>query len=207
MGKSNSNKILPISEEEVRKLSIGEIIYISGIVVTARDKAHEKAISLAKRGEKLPVDFSKVALFHCGPIMRKEGKKWIVIAAGPTTSARMELFEDEFIRLFGTRIIIGKGGMGDRTAKMCAKYGCVYCAFTGGAAVLGAKSVKEVKKVFWFEELGMPECLWVFEVEKFGPLIVTIDAKGRNLTELIKEEVENNKERAYKIIGLNEDEN
>ncbi len=83
---------------------------------------------------------------------------------------------------FKPALIIGKGGMGDRTSKACQEYGCVYGAFTGGAALLAARGIKDVKDVFWLEEFGMPECLWVYEVENFGPMIVTIDTHGANMT-------------------------
>ncbi|RLF43675.1 MAG: fumarate hydratase [Thermoplasmata archaeon] len=178
---------LPVGEEEILKIKAGDVIYITGIIVTARDEAHKKAIELYDEGKELPVDFSKVAVFHCGPIVKKEGDEWKVVAAGPTTSSRMELFEYDFIKRFGTRIIIGKGGMGDKTARACREFKAIYAAFTGGAAVLAANAIKEVKNVYWLEELGMPEALWVFEVEDFGPLTVTIDAHGRNLTEEVKQ--------------------
>ena len=76
--------------------------------------------------------------------------------------------------------------MGDRTTKACQEFKAIYTAFTGGAAVLAADAIKKVSNVYWLEKLGMPEALWVFEVENFGPLIVTIDAHGNNLTENIK---------------------
>ena len=132
----------------------------------------------------MPVDFSKVAVYHCGPVMKKN-EEWHVIAAGPTTSRRMELFEYDFIKNFRTRIIIGKGGMGEKTAKACKEFKAIYAAFTGGAAVLAANAIKKVKGVEWLD-LGMPEALWIFDVENFGPLVVTIDAHGNNLTEEVK---------------------
>lgn len=178
---------LPISEEEILKIKAGDVLYIDGTVVTARDEAHKKAIEMYDNGEKLPVDFSKVAVFHCGPIIKKEGEGWKVVAAGPTTSSRMELFEYDFIKRFGTRLIIGKGGMGSKTTQACKEFKAVYAAFTGGAAVLAANAIKRVKEVHWLEELGMPEALWVFEVENFGPLTITIDAHGRNLTEEVRQ--------------------
>jgi len=178
---------LPVDEEEILKIKAGDVIYITGIVVTARDEAHKMAIEAYDAGKELPVDFSKVAVFHCGPIVRKEGDEWKVVAAGPTTSSRMEIFEYDFIKRFHTRIIIGKGGMGEKTAKACREFKAVYAAFTGGAAVLAANAIKKVSNVYWLEELGMPEALWVLEVEDFGPLTVTIDAHGRNLTEEVKQ--------------------
>lgn len=173
----------PVSEEDIRKLKVGDLVYVSGTIVTARDEAHLKSLELHGKGEKLPVNFTRIGVFHCGPIMKKnESDEWVTVAAGPTTSARMEIFQDKFIEAFRPAIIIGKGGMGDRTSAACQKYGCVYGAFTGGAALLAARGIKKVENVFWLEELGMPECLWVYQVEDFGPMIVTIDTHGGNLT-------------------------
>ena len=185
----------PVSEAEVRKLKAGDVVYLTGNVITARDEAHHKALDLHEKGEKLPVEFRGVGVFHCGPIMRKKGKGWEVVAAGPTTSTRMEIFEDKFIEAFRPSIIIGKGGMGDRTAKACQKFGCVYTSFTGGAALLGAAGIKKVREVFWLEDLGMPECLWVYETQDFGPLIVTIDTHGANLTADVGKKVNANRDR------------
>ncbi len=173
----------PIPEDEVRKLRVGDLIYVTGTVITARDEAHLKALELHEEGESPPVEFRGNGVFHCGPIMKKgDGGEWLVVAAGPTTSARMEIFQDEFIKAYRPSVIIGKGGMGARTSKACQEYGCVYGAFTGGAALLAARGIKKVRDVFWLEELGMPECLWVYDVEDFGPMIVTIDTHGGNLT-------------------------
>jgi tartrate/fumarate subfamily iron-sulfur-dependent hydro-lyase beta chain len=154
------------------------------------------ALELHEEGKKLPVDFTGNGVFHCGPIMKKDDKgKWTVVAAGPTTSARMEIFQDDFIEVFKPALIIGKGGMGDRTSKACQKYGCVYGAFTGGAALLAARVIKDVKDVFWLDELGMPECLWVYDVEGFGPMIVTIDTNGANLTSDVAVKINANRDR------------
>jgi tartrate/fumarate subfamily iron-sulfur-dependent hydro-lyase beta chain len=173
----------PIPDEEIRKLVAGDLIYVTGTVITARDEAHLKALELHEKGESPPVGFKGNGVFHCGPIMKKDDDgEWRVVAAGPTTSARMEIFQDEFIEVYRPAVIIGKGGMGERTSKACQEYGCVYGAFTGGAALLAAQGIKKVRDVFWLEELGMPECLWVYDTEDFGPMIVTIDSHGGNLT-------------------------
>lgn len=177
----------PVPEDEIRKLKMGDLVYVTGTVITARDEAHLKALELHEKGENLPVDFKGVGVFHCGPIMKKVDGEWTVIAAGPTTSARMEIFQDDFIETFRPALIIGKGGMGNRTSKACQEYGCVYGAFTGGAALLAARGIKKVREVHWLEELGMPECLWVYDVEDFGPMIVTIDTHGNNMTQDVKE--------------------
>ena len=186
----------PVSEGELRKLKAGDLIYVSGTIITARDEAHLKALELHAEGKKPPVDFEGRGVFHCGPIMKKDYMgKWSVIAAGPTTSARMEIFQDNFIEAFRPALIIGKGGMGERTSKACQKYGCVYGAFTGGAALLAARGITEVKDVFWLHEFGMPECLWVYEVDDFGPMIVTIDTHGANLTADVAVKINANRDR------------
>lgn len=191
----------PVPEGEIRRLEMGDLVYVSGTIITARDEAHLKALEIHERGEEPPVDFRGVGVFHCGPIMRKVDGEWRVVAAGPTTSARMEIFQDRFIDAFRPAIIIGKGGMGERTAKACAEYGCVYGAFTGGAALLAANGIKRVRDVFWLEELGMPECLWVYDVEDFGPMIVTIDTHGNNLTENVKRGIMARKEEVLATLG------
>jgi tartrate/fumarate subfamily iron-sulfur-dependent hydro-lyase beta chain len=185
----------PIREADLRKLNVGDVISLSGTVITARDEAHKKALELHEQGETLPVDFKGNAVFHCGPIMKKGEKSWQVVAAGPTTSTRMEIFQDKFIEAFKPAVIIGKGGMGDRTSKACQKYGCIYATFTGGAALLAAKNIIGVKDVYWLDELGMPECLWVYETKDFSPLIVTIDTHGGNLTEDVGKKVSINRDR------------
>ncbi|HUT80049.1 MAG TPA: FumA C-terminus/TtdB family hydratase beta subunit [Candidatus Bathyarchaeia archaeon] len=192
----------PISEEEIRKLKIGDILYISGTIFLARDEAHLRALEYAEEGKELPLDFKGLAVFHCGPIVKQDTKgEWHVVAAGPTTSSRMEIFQDKFIEKFRISVVIGKGGMFDRTAAAMQKYGAVYGAFTGGAAVLAAKAVKKVKGVEWLD-LGTPEALWIFEVEEFGPLTIGIDSHGNSLFKQISDEVEKNRAKAYEIIGV-----
>ncbi len=191
----------PISEEEIRKLNVNDVLYVSGTMVTARDQAHRRALEYFKQEKPLPINLEGLAVFHCGPIMKKEGEKWFVVAAGPTTSTRMDIFEDEFIKSFKVRVIIGKGGMGNRTTEAMAKYGAVYGAFTGGAAILAAKAIKSVKSVEWLD-LGMPEAMWILEVEEFGPLTVAIDSHGNNLFEDVKRKVEENRQKIYQKFGL-----
>ena len=180
----------PISEEEVRALRAGDVIYVSGTMFTARDEAHRV---LLERGAPFPLE--GLALFHCGPVVQKVGEGWRVVAAGPTTSARMELFEAEFLAKFRPRVIIGKGGMGEKTLKALGEVGAVYTHFTGGAGALAAQAIRRVKEVHWLEELGIPEAIWVFEVERFGPLVVAMDAHGRSLYQDLAVEVEKNMQR------------
>ena len=176
---------LPVEEKDIINIRVGDIAYITGIIVTARDEAHKEAIEHYDEGKEVPLDFSKVAIYHCGPIIKKKDNEWKVVAAGPTTSSRMDLFEYDFIDRFRSRIIVGKGGMGKKTAEACREFKAIYAAFTGGAAVLAADAIKKVRNVYWLDKLGMPEALWVFEVDNFGPLTVTIDTSGANFTEEI----------------------
>ncbi|MBX5326259.1 MAG: FumA C-terminus/TtdB family hydratase beta subunit [Candidatus Bathyarchaeia archaeon] len=191
----------PISEEDIRKLKTNDVLYITGTIVTARDQAHRRALEWAKDGKKLPIDLKGLAVFHCGPIVKKEGDKWVAVAAGPTTSTRMDIFEDEFIKNFGVRVVIGKGGMGKRTTEAMKKYGAVYGAFTGGAAALAAKAIKNVRAVEWYD-LGMPEALWIFEVEEFGPLSVAIDSHGNNIFDQVAKTAEENRAKIYAKLGI-----
>ena len=191
----------PISEETVRKLKVNDTVYLSGTIITARDAAHRRALQFYEEGKPLPLNLDGLAVFHCGPLMKKDADKWTVVAAGPTTSSRMELFENEFIKNFHVRVIVGKGGMGKKTADAMKQYGAVYGAFTGGAAVLAAKAIKQVKGVEW-SDLGMPEAMWILEVEEFGPLTVAIDTHGNNLFETVQTKVDNKKPAIYKKLGI-----
>lgn len=191
----------PISEGEIRKLRVNDVIYISGSLVTARDQAHRRALEFYKQGKPLPISLEGLAVFHCGPLVRKENDKWVIVSAGPTTSTRMEVFEDEFIEKFKVRVIIGKGGMGARTAEAMKKYGAIYGAFTGGAGVLAAQAISRVQRVEWLD-LGMPEALWILEVEEFGPLTVAIDSHGNNLFAEVEKRVETNKQDIYRRLGV-----
>jgi fumarate hydratase subunit beta len=191
----------PISEEDIRKLKVNDVLYVTGTIVTARDQAHRRALEFFKEGKSLPVNLEGLAVFHCGPVVSKEGDKWIAVAAGPTTSTRMDIFEDEFIKDFKVRLVIGKGGMGKKTTDAMAKYGAVYGAFTGGAAILAAKAIKNVKSVEWLD-LGTPEAMWIFEVEEFGPLAVAIDSHGNNIFMDVQRKVEENKQKIYQKLGL-----
>jgi fumarate hydratase subunit beta len=191
----------PISEEQIRKLKVNDVLYVTGTIVTARDQAHRRAIEFFKAGKPLPLSLEGLAVFHCGPVVAKQGDKWIAVAAGPTTSTRMDIFEDEFIKDYKVRVVIGKGGMGKKTTDAMAKYGAVYGAFTGGAAVLAAKAIKNVKSVEWYD-LGMPEAMWVFEVEEFGPLAIAIDSHGNNLFTDVQKSVEEKKQKIYEKLGI-----
>jgi tartrate/fumarate subfamily iron-sulfur-dependent hydro-lyase beta chain len=176
---------IPASKEEIKKLKISDIIYVTGKIFTARDEAHHMMLEK----EKTPFNPKEMGLFHCGPLMKKENDKWFVVSAGPTTSSRMEIFEDKFIEKFGINIIIGKGGMGERTEKALKKFTGVYTAYTGGAGALAAEKIEDVEGVYWLEELGMPEATWIFKVKKFGPLVVAMDSYGESIYKNLKKRI------------------
>ncbi|RLF23747.1 MAG: fumarate hydratase [Thermoprotei archaeon] len=180
----------PITEDEVRRLHVGDIVYLSGIVVTARDAAHRRLLQLASKGAP-PMDFKGLAIYHCGPIVKKsEDGSYIVVSAGPTTSARLEHFTELVVKVLGVKLIIGKGGMGKTASEIMRRHTAAYLTLPGGAGAIAAKAIKRVVDVKWLD-LGMPEALWVFEVDSLGPLIVTIDTHGRNLhLEVIRKAVE-----------------
>lgn len=177
----------PLSAEDVARLRVGDTLYISGVVVAARDSAHKRMLEYIERGEKLPVDLRGGVVYHVGPVVRRTERGWEVISAGPTTSARMEAFEAEVIERLGVKLVVGKGGMGKRTAEAMKKHVAAYAIFTGGAGVLAAKAIKRVVDVYWLD-LGMAEAMWVFEAENFGPLTVMIDSTGRNFYDELREE-------------------
>lgn len=177
----------PLSEEDVAKLRVGDTLYISGVIVSARDSAHKRMLEYVERGERLPVDLRGGVIYHAGPVARRKDGGWEILSMGPTTSARMEAFQAEVIEKLGVKLVVGKGGMGKKTAEAMKKHNAAYAIFTGGAGVLAAKAIKKVEDVHWLD-LGMAEAMWVLEVEDFGPLTVMIDPTGRNFYDEQREE-------------------
>ena len=195
----DGKKILttPISDEDLKDIHIGDIIYLNGNLTTCRDVAHRR---LVEEHRPLPVDVRNNAIFHAGPIIRPlENDKFEMVSVGPTTSMRMEKFEYEFTKLTGVRVIVGKGGMGPNTERACKEFGAIHCVFPAGCAVVAATEVEKIVEHHW-DELGMPETLWCNKVKEFGPLIVSIDAQGRNLFEENKVIFNERKEAAKQAI-------
>jgi L(+)-tartrate dehydratase beta subunit len=189
----------PIKDEAIRDLSIGDIIYLDGYLVTGRDGVHQR---LLKQRKPLPVDLAEKAVFHAGPIMREipgETGRYEVISIGPTTSMRMEKYEKEFIAETGVKLIVGKGGMGPKTAEGCREYTALHAIFPGGCAVLAAREVEAVEAVEWLD-LGMPEAIWVLRVKRFGPLLISIDTRGNNLFENNKRVFNERKDRGLEKL-------
>ncbi|MCQ2533987.1 MAG: L(+)-tartrate dehydratase subunit beta [Clostridia bacterium] len=188
----------PVSDEDIKKLRIGDVIYLTGDIVTGRDDVHHRAVL---QNKDVPYDLKGKAIFHAGPIMRKnEDGSHKVVSVGPTTSMRMEACEAEFLEKTGVKIIIGKGGMGPKTTQGCKDNIAVHTIYPGGCAVVAAESVKEVIDVEWLD-LGMPEALWHLDVDHFGPLIVSIDTEGGNLIDDNKKIFNERKESIVKEIS------
>jgi len=172
----------PLKDEDIAKIKVGDIIYLTGHISTGRDDVHMRVV-LDKK--KIPADIRGGALMHAGPIVRLvsgEGEtgKYQMVAIGPTTSMRMEKFEKEFIETTGVKLIIGKGGMGAKTVQACRENNAIQAIFPAGCAVLGALTIEEIESVGWLD-LGMPEAVWNCRVKDFGPLIVSIDGKGNSM--------------------------
>jgi len=168
----------PLSEKDVRNLKLGETVSLSGNIITGRDKMHLRAMNSDDKATKRIVN---ATVFHCGPIISEDRE---VIAAGPTTSARMNSVAPEFIRKFKVRAMIGKGGMSQDVCDAMKEVGCVYLAATGGAAVSLAEGLV-VTGVEW-EDLGMAEAMWLMKANNLGPLIVAMDSNGNSLYENVR---------------------
>ncbi|MCW3137283.1 MAG: FumA C-terminus/TtdB family hydratase beta subunit [Methanophagales archaeon] len=167
----------PLDETAIKELELRDIVYLSGELYTMRDRAHQRILDYRRAGKAIPIPIERGAvIYHCGPLVRNHE----VIAAGPTTSARMETATPELIEALQIRAIIGKGGMGTGTRDAMCAHGCVYLAMTGGAAVLAATRIKNIISVYW-TDLGMAEAVWHMHVDEFGPLVVGIDARGDSL--------------------------
>ena len=171
----------PLTEEQVRSLKVGDVVLVSGRAYTGRDAVHAY---LMKHDP--PVDMNGTVLYHCGPVVVKEGSGWRVTAAGPTTSIREEPYQADVIKRYGVRAIIGKGGMGAKTLAALKEAGAVYLNAIGGAAQFYARTITSVDGVS-LTEFGTPEAMWHLTVKDF-PAIVTMDAHGNSLHKEIEQE-------------------
>jgi len=173
----NKELKLPLGDNDISDLRVGDIVYLSGMLVTGRDEVYHRIV---EEGLPSPVDLKGGANYHAGPIVREKTDGWELVSIGPTSSVRMEKWAAEFIKKTGVKVMIGKGGMGEKTAAACKEHGAIHCVYPGGCAALGASQIEKIEGVFW-QELGMAECLWVMKTHHFGPLIVGIDTHGNNL--------------------------
>lgn len=165
----------PLSAEIIQDLAIGDMVSLSGRVVTGRDQVHRYLAS----GGTPPMALHGLVIYHCGPVVIEDNGTWKITAAGPTTSIREEPYEAEVIARFRPGAIMGKGGMGESTRAALQEYGCVYLHATGGAAQYLAAHIVRVEAVY-LKEFGQPESMWVLTVEDL-PALVTMDSHGGSL--------------------------
>jgi fumarate hydratase subunit beta len=182
---------IPISDDDVTALRVGDEVTLTGIMTTARDAAHKFMVETyiqpdqptaeIELYEELKQILDGGAIYHCGPVVAQNPDgSWRFVAAGPTTSIREEVYEPDVIAHFNVKAVIGKGGMGANTLRANREHKAVYLSAVGGAASLIADSVKEVVTVYKKDEFGVPEAFWVIRVEDF-PAVVTMDAHGRSI--------------------------
>ena len=175
---------LPMTEETARSLRTGDEVQLSGRMVTARDVAHKYLVE--ERPAWLRPLLQGTVIYHCGPVVQKQGDVWRFTAAGPTTSIREEPYQADVIADYAVRGVLGKGGMGPRTRDALGQHGAVYLHAIGGAASLLAQRVKRVEAVHKLEDFGTPEAFWVIRVEDF-PAVVTMDATGHSLHDEVEQ--------------------
>jgi len=190
---------VPISEEQIRSLKVGDQVLVSGVMFTARDAAHKYMIENFVNGtcpdsekeiyEILKKGLAGGVIYHCGPVVKKrDDGKYEFVAAGPTTSIREEPYQADVIGHFGVRAVIGKGGMRDKTLKGCQEHGAVYLHAIGGAAPLIAECCEEVEAVHKLD-FGVPEAFWQIRVKDF-PCVVTMDSHGVSMHDKVRADSE-----------------
>jgi fumarate hydratase class I len=171
---------IPLSQEDVLSLKAGDLALLSGSIVTGRDRMHKYLTEHEASRDDVPFDLSGLVLYHCGPVIKTVDGQHNVIAAGPTTSARLEMYESTIIKEFGLRGIMGKGGMGEKTREALKENVCVYFHAIGGAAVFLADRITNVRGVWKLDDFGPTEAMWQFEIRDF-PAMVTMDAHGNDI--------------------------
>ncbi len=190
---------IPISDETIRSLHVGDPVELSGIMMTGRDAVHKWMIETFVKKTRPPQGndlqvyeeikkyLDQGVLYHCGPVVSGiDTKEYKFVAAGPTTSIREEPYQADVMKHFHIKGVIGKGGMGVKTLQGCADTPGVYFHAIGGAATFLAQTVQKVLGVYKLEEFGVPEAMWVIEVKKF-PVVVTMDSHGQSKHSLLDE--------------------
>ena len=188
---------LPISDDEIRDLKVGEPVLLSGVMMTGRDAVHKWMNDrfIAKKVDPSEDDLAVYEaikpildggiIYHCGPVVSGvETGDYKFVAAGPTTSIREEPYQASVMAHFNLKGVIGKGGMGAQTLQGCQDTPAVYFHAIGGAASLIAQRVEKVLDVHKLD-FGVPEAMWVIEVKDF-PVVVTMDSHGGSQHELVE---------------------
>jgi len=191
---------LPLRPHVARSLALGTLVTVSGTVFTGRSRFHIRAI---EEGVVPPLDYDEInAFFHVGPVMRREGDRWEIVSIEPTSSIRFERYGGDVIRKLRLRTVLGKTTMGPRSAAALAEVGGVYLSKVGICGNQLAPQVRRVLGVHFVEELGKTEATWVFEVERFGPFFVAIDAKGNSYFEQLDADTRGAMPSIYAELGV-----
>jgi len=194
---------LPLVEEQIQGLHLGDVVSLDGVVFTCRTLFHIRAL---EQGILPPIEFDKVnVMCHIGPVMRRNDEReggWEPLSIAGTTSMRFERYTADIIERLGLKAIVGKGTMGPRTMEAMRRFGCVHLCSVGLYAKVLATRVKRVLNVYGLEEMGMIEATWVLEVEDFGPFIVDIDVRGDNLFHQINRDIATRAQEVYRHFGL-----
>jgi tartrate/fumarate subfamily iron-sulfur-dependent hydro-lyase beta chain len=185
---------VPEDNRRITEVRAGDVLYVTGNIAIARDQAHKKLL------QTFVPELVGLPIFHCGPIAQKVGEEWKIVAGGPTTSTRMDALTPPILEKYKTKLIIGKGGLGETGKKGLATFGAVYSEFTGGASALAVSKIVRVKKRL-LEELGPTELVWIWEVKEFGPLLVTQDHQGNDLKKAVTNQATQRLEALVKTYG------
>jgi tartrate/fumarate subfamily iron-sulfur-dependent hydro-lyase beta chain len=191
----------PLREEELRRLKIGDAVYVTGEVLTVRDTAYERILTALDSRQPLPFDLKGKVIWHAGPITKQEDGKWKPVCVGSTTSSRFTGPAARLIEEMGARMVVGKGFMGPRVSNALAKFGAVYVLTTGGTAAYYASQIPEVITVHWLD-LGMPAAVWVLKVNRLGPLIVALDSHGKNIFDELQSRVDDSLKRILADLDI-----
>ena len=194
---------LPMTEEDVKSLKLGEMITVSGLLFTGRSRLHIRAI---EDNIYPPIDYEKInCFFHVGPVMRQEEDgEWKVVSCEPTSSIRFERYGADVVRKFSLRTLIGKTTMGPATAQALKEVGGIYLSKIGLSGNALKDQVKKVHDVYFLDELGKTECTWIYEVDHFGPFFVAMDSEGNNYFEDLAKEAESKMPEIEKDLGIPE---
>ncbi|MGL4741495.1 MAG: Fe-S-containing hydro-lyase [Sarcina sp.] len=173
---------LPLKDDDIKNLEVGESILLTGVMYTGRDAAHKRLVEALDRGEDLPFDVNGATIYYVGPTPAKEGEA--IGSAGPTTSYRMDAYAPRLIEI-GLKGMIGKGIRGKNVIDSMIKHKAIYFGAIGGAGALISKSIVK-SEIIAYEDLGA-EAIRRMEVVDF-PVIVAIDSKGNDLYKKGREE-------------------
>ncbi len=191
---------LPMSSGDARGLKLGEQVTVSGLLFTGRSRFHIRAV---EQNIFPPIDYAKInCFFHVGPVMRKDSSGWSVVSCEPTSSIRFERYGADVVRKFRLHTLIGKTTMGPATVSALEEVGGVYLSKIGLSGNALRDQVRKIRGVYFLDELGKTESTWIYEVEKFGPFFVAIDAHGNSYFRDLESEVKKVLPDVEKTLGI-----